>query len=179
MGFRGDQKLSPELTRRTEKHSRHEKIIGAESDDPAARNVPIEVADVHIGSHKVSGKRLAELGAQLAGGVTVQALFRAGLELPLGPKTDVHFGDVVRLNGPGAAIQRAAKRLGGTAVLFTMKSGVLYLSLAMLVGYLVGVITVTISGILFAFGTSAGGDHGGRGGEQFPQPEPQFRRPRE
>jgi putative transport protein len=132
------------------------KLIGPESDSPLARNVPIEVADVHVGSHKISGKSLADLGAQLSGGVTVQAVFRAGLELPLGPKTDVHFGDVLRLNGPDAAIQRAAKKLGGTAILFTMKSEVLYLALAMLVGYLVGIITVTISGIPFAFGTSAG-----------------------
>jgi putative transport protein len=150
------------------------KLIGPESDDPLARNVPIEVADVHMGSHKISGKSLAELGAQLAGGVTVQALFRAGLELPLGPKTDVHFGDVVRLNGPDAAIQRAAKLLGGTAVLFTMKSEVLYLSLAMLVGYLVGVITVTILGIPFAFGTSAGVIMAGVGVSYFRSRNPNF-----
>lgn len=87
-------------------------LIGPESDDPLARNVPIEVADVHMGSHKISGKSLAELGSQLSGGVTVQALFRAGHELPLGPKTDVCFGDVVRLNGPDVAIQRAAKKIG-------------------------------------------------------------------
>lgn len=131
-------------------------LIGPESDDPLARNVPIEVADVHIGSHQISGESIAELGARLSGGVTVQALFRAGNELPLGPKTDIRFGDVLRLNGPDVAIRRAAKKLHGTAVLFTMKSEILYLALAMLVGYLVGIVTVTISGIPFAFGTSAG-----------------------
>ena len=132
------------------------KLIGPESSNPLARNVPIEVADVHVGSHKVSGKSLADFGAHLSGGVTVQALFRAGTELPLGPKTDVRFGDVLRLNGPDVAIQQAAKQLGGTAILFTMKTEVLYLALAMLLGYLVGIISVTISGIPFAFGTSAG-----------------------
>lgn len=71
------------------------KLIGPESDDPQARNVPIEVADVHMASHKISGKSLSELCAQFEGGVTVQALFRADLELPLGRKIDVHFGDVM------------------------------------------------------------------------------------
>ncbi|WP_138936680.1 aspartate:alanine exchanger family transporter [Roseovarius arcticus] len=150
------------------------KLIGPESDSPLARNVPVEVADVHIGSHKISGKSLSDLGAALAGGVTVQALFRAGNELPLGPDTDVRFGDVVRLNGPDAAIQRAATLLGGTPVLFTMKSEVLYLALAMLVGYLVGVITVTISGIPFAFGTSAGVIMAGVGVSYFRSRNPNF-----
>lgn len=131
-------------------------LIGPESDNPLARNVPIEVADVHIAAHTISGKPLSELPRFGAAGVTVQALFRAGNELPLGPKTDVRFGDVLRLTGPDGAIQNAARRLGGRAILPTMKSEVLYLAFAMLVGYLVGIATVTISGIPFALGTSAG-----------------------
>lgn len=131
-------------------------LIGPESDDPLARNIPMEVADVHIGSHTVSGRTLEELGNHGSGGVEVQALFRAGNELPIGPKSDVHFGDVLRLTGPDAALKAAAKQLGGHAILPTMKSEVLYLALAMLVGYLVGIATITISGIPFALGTSAG-----------------------
>lgn len=149
-------------------------LLGPESDDPLARNVPIEVADVHIGSHKISGKSLSELGGQLSGGVTLQAIFRAGNELPLGPKTGVQFGDVVRLNGPDVAIQKAAKQLGGIAILFTMKSEVLYLAVAMLAGYLVGVITVTISGIPFALGTSAGVILAGVGVSYFRSRNPNF-----
>lgn len=131
-------------------------LIGPESDNPLARNVPLEVADVHVGAHKHTGKSLLELSQTIPGGVTVQALFRGGTELPLGPKSDVRFGDVLRLTGPDAALRATASRLGGHVILPTMKSEVLYLALAMLVGYLVGIITVTISGIPFALGTSAG-----------------------
>ena len=84
------------------------KLIGPESDDPLAKNVPIEVADVHMGSHKISGKGLAELGSQLSG------------------------------------------------------------------GYLVGIITVTISGIPFAFGTSAGVIMAGVGVSYFRSRNPNF-----
>lgn len=131
-------------------------LIGPESDDPLARNVVLEVADVHVSAHRHSGKNLAELGRIMSGGVTVQALFRGGTELPLGPKSDVRFGDVLRLTGPDAALRQTAKNLGGHVILPTMKSEVLYLALAMLVGYLVGIVTVTIAGIPFALGTSAG-----------------------
>jgi putative transport protein len=149
-------------------------LIGPESDDLLARNVPLEVADVHIGSHAVSGKTLAELESHGTGGVEVQALFRAGNELPLGPDSDVRFGDVLRLTGPDAALKAAAKQLGGYAILPTMKSEVLYLALAMLVGYLVGIVTVTISGIPFALGTSAGVIMAGVGVSYFRSRNPNF-----
>ncbi|SNR83666.1 aspartate:alanine exchanger family transporter [Puniceibacterium sediminis] len=149
-------------------------LIGPESDDLLARNVPLEVADVHIGSHAVSGKTIAELESHGTGGIEVQALFRAGNELPLGPNSDVRFGDVLRLTGPDAAIKAAAKQLGGHAILPTMKSEVLYLALAMLVGYLVGIVTVTVSGIPFALGTSAGVIMAGVGVSYFRSRNPNF-----
>ncbi|MFT6924841.1 MAG: putative transport protein [Psychromonas sp.] len=149
-------------------------LIGPESDDPLSRNIPIEAADVHIGSHKRSGQSLAEFGQIMEGGVAVKALFRDGTELPLGPKIDVRFGDVLRLTGPDVALQKTAKQLGGHAILPTMKSEILYLALAMLAGYLVGIITVTISGIPFALGTSAGVIMAGIGVSYFRSRNPNF-----
>lgn len=149
-------------------------LIGPESDDPLARNIPMEVADVHIGSHRNAGKSLAELGQVLPGGVTVQALFRGGTELPLGPKSDVRFGDVLRLTGPDAALRKMSEQLGGHAILPTLKSEVLYLALAMLVGYLVGIVTIKISGIPFALGTSAGVIMAGVGVSYFRSRNPDF-----
>lgn len=149
-------------------------LIGPESDSPLARNVPLEVADVHVGSHKLSGQSLSELGRIMPGGVAVRALFRGGTELPLGPKSDVRFGDVLRLSGPDVALQKMAKQLGGRTILPTMKSEVLYLALAMLVGYLVGIVTVTISGIPFALGTSAGVIMAGVGVSYFRSRNPEL-----
>ncbi|MEL0637726.1 transporter [Marinomonas sp. TI.3.20] len=149
-------------------------LIGAESDDPLARNVPMEVADIHINSHEVSGKTLEDLASHGTGGVEIQALFRAGNELPFGPKSDIRFGDVLRLTGPDTALKAAAKFLGARAILPTMKSEVLYLALAMLVGYLVGIINFTVSGIPFALGTSAGCILAGVGVSYFRSRNPDF-----
>lgn len=150
------------------------RLIGPESDVSLARSIPLVVADIHVGKHKHAGKSLAELSQVMSGGVTVQALFRAGNELPLGPKSEVHFADVLRLTGPDAAIKAMAKQLGGQAILATMKSEVLYLALAMLAGYLVGIVTVTISGIPFALGTSAGVIMAGVGVSYFRSRNPNF-----
>ena len=150
------------------------KLIGPESSNPLARNIPLEVADVHVGAHEHSGKSMAQLGQVMSGGVAVQALFRGGTELPLGPKSDVRFGDVLRLTGPDSALRKAAKEFGGHIVLPTMKSEVLYLAIAMLAGYLVGIVTVTISGIPFSLGTSAGVIMAGVGVSYFRSRNPNF-----
>ena len=50
-------------------------LIGPESDDPLARNVPVELADRHVGAHQVSGKSLAELGHAMAGGLPCRRCF--------------------------------------------------------------------------------------------------------
>ena len=179
LDLRGDPALSKGdiVTVRGDVHDlvlKDGELIGPESVDPLARNIPLEVADVHVGTHQHSGKHLAELGQIMPGGVAVQALFRDGTELPLGPKSDVRFGDVLRLTGPDAALRKAAKGLGGQIILPTMKSEVLYLALAMLAGYLVGIVTVTISGIPFALGTSAGVIMAGVGVSYFRSRNPAF-----
>jgi len=131
-------------------------LIGPEVDDAVARNLPIEAADIRVGSHQVAGKTLAELGRTIGFGVHLVAMFRGGHEIPAGPNTDVRFGDVVRISGPDTAIKHVAAAVGGRPILDSTVTEVTYLALGMLVGYLVGILSVTISGIPFALGTSAG-----------------------
>ena len=130
--------------------------IGQEVDEPLARNIEIEVADVRVGSREFNGKTVAELGQTIGFGVQLKAMFRQGQEIPLGPKMDVQFGDVFRLAGTDWCIQRVAKALGGRPILDTTVTEVMYMAMAMAVGYAVGILSVTIGGIPFALGTSAG-----------------------
>lgn len=131
-------------------------LVGPEVDDSLARDVPLEIAEIHVGSHETSGQTIGELTQAIHGGVSIQAMFRGGHELPIGPDSEVRFGDTLRLIGTDVSLRKVAASLGGHPILPTMKSEVLYLSLAMLVGYLFGTITVQVSGIPFALGTSAG-----------------------
>jgi putative transport protein len=130
--------------------------VGPEVDDPKAREVTIQAADIRVGSHKVAGKSLKELGDTIGFGVQLTAVFRGGQEIPVGPETDVRFGDVLRLTGPVAAIEHVGKALGGKPILDSITTEVMYMAIAMAVGYLVGIVTFTFGGIPFALGTSAG-----------------------
>ncbi len=131
-------------------------VIGPEVDDPAARNITLQAADIRVGSHAVSGKMLEELGKTIGFGVQLTAMFRGGQEIPIGPKTDVRFGDVLRVTGPEKAIDHVGEAVGGRPIRESITTEVMYMALAMLVGYLVGILSVTIGGIPFALGTSAG-----------------------
>ena len=86
------------------------------------------------------------------------AIFRAGQEIPLGPQTDVRMGDVLRVSGPKVCIDNAAKGLGGKAITENTlnTTEVMYMAIAMASGYIVGSLSVSIAGIPFALGTSAG-----------------------
>jgi putative transport protein len=135
---------------------RGEKIVGPESDDPLARDVSIEAADIRVGSHDVADKTLAELAKTIGFGLQLKTIFRLGEEQPILADTKVHVGDVLRLVGPGFCVQQAAKALGGKPILDTTVTEVMYMAIAMGIGYIVGSLSVKVAGIPFALGTSAG-----------------------
>ena len=130
--------------------------IGPEVDDTLARDVPLEVADVHIGAKAVAGKTLAELGEDIGHGLQLKALFRHGVQVQPTLDTVILRGDVARLVGPKPAIDRAGVVVGGKPVLETTFTEVSFMAVAMAIGYLVGIVSVTVGGIPFALGTSAG-----------------------
>lgn len=131
-------------------------VVGPEVDDPAAREVLLGAADIRVGSREISGKTLEELGNTIGFGVHLVAMFRSGQEIPVGPGTDVRFADVLRVTGPQAAIDHVANALGGRPIRETITTEVMYMAIAMLVGYLVGILSLNVGGIPFALGTSAG-----------------------
>ncbi|MCP3944538.1 MAG: transporter [Desulfobacteraceae bacterium] len=136
--------------------SEGEKTLGTEVDEPRVRNVMIEVADVHVGKTKYAGKTVEHLGRQIGFGLYVKALFRQGHPIPHLPKTIIEVGDVIRLAGPEWCVNMAAKKFGGRPILESAITETTYLAIAMVLGYLVGHFSVTLGGIPFALGTSAG-----------------------
>jgi putative transport protein len=118
--------------------------------------VELEVADVHIGKTEYAGKTIEELGQEIGFGLYLKALFRQGTPIPHLPKTVIEAGDVVRLAGPIWCVEQAAKKLGGKPLVESTITETVYLAIAMVIGYLVGHFSVTLGGIPFALGTSAG-----------------------
>ena len=135
---------------------RGEKSVGSEVDEPRARDVEIEVADVIVGKSDHAGKSLKELGETIGFGVNLKAMFRQGQEVPHLPDTIVEVGDVLRLVGSDFCVQKAAEKLNSSPIVESTLTETFYLSVSLLIGYVCGKLSVTLGGIPFALGTSAG-----------------------
>ncbi|SFL42919.1 aspartate:alanine exchanger family transporter [Shimia haliotis] len=133
-----------------------EEVIGPEVDIAVARDVALEVADVHVGSRDIAGKTLGQLGEDIGYGLQLKALFRHGEQIAAGANTVIQRGDVARLVGPKWAVDRVGVKVGGKPIVETTLTEVTWMAIAMMVGYLVGIISVSVGGIPFALGTSAG-----------------------
>ncbi|WP_404970048.1 aspartate:alanine exchanger family transporter [Vibrio campbellii] len=130
--------------------------IGNEVDEPRARNVDIEVADIHVGKSEHAGKTFAQLHAEVGFGVYFKAIFRQGHQQPLLPQTKVEVGDVIRIAGSKWCVEKTASQLNSVAIVESTVTETFYLALSLLIGYIFGHFSVTLAGIPFALGTSAG-----------------------
>ncbi|MDK9773274.1 aspartate:alanine exchanger family transporter [Vibrio sp. B181a] len=130
--------------------------IGNEVDEPRARNVDIEVADIHVGKSEHAGKTIAQLHAEVGFGVYFKAIFRQGHQQPLLPQTKVEIGDVIRIAGSKWCVEKTASQLNSVAIVESTVTETFYLALSLLIGYIFGHFSVTLAGIPFALGTSAG-----------------------
>ena len=136
--------------------SKGTEVVGTEIDEPRARKVDIEVADIHVGKSEYAGKTLEELGKEIGFGVYLKSMFRVGVAIPHKPKTVVEKGDVLRLAGPAWCVNQTAKALKSVPHVESAYTEVAFMAVALLVGFIVGHASVTIGGIPFALGTSAG-----------------------
>lgn len=131
-------------------------VVGTEVDEPRARMVDIEVADIHVGKSEYAGKTLEELGREIGFGIHLKSMFRAGIAIPHLAKTKVEKGDVLRLAGPTWCVNQAAKAMKSVPIIESAYTEVSFMSAALVMGFIIGHASVKISGIPFALGTSAG-----------------------
>lgn len=141
---------------RLEAHVERGTKIGPEVDDKELLDFPAEILDVVLTEKSLAGKTLAELAAgEFARGVFLRKLVRAGQEMPFTPGTTVDRGDVLTLVGPKRNVDQAAMRLG-YADRPTNMSDMVFVGLGIVLGGLVGALTIRLGGIPLSLSTSGG-----------------------
>ncbi|MEC4726203.1 transporter [Shewanella sp. D64] len=133
-----------------------ESIVGVEVDEPRARNVDIEVADIHLGKSVYIGQTIEEMSKKIGFGIYLKAMFRQGHQLPILPLTVIEVGDVLRVAGSDWCVNQTAMKLNSNPIVESTLTETFYLALSLLIGYICGHLSVTLGGIPFALGTSAG-----------------------
>jgi putative transport protein len=141
---------------RQEVHVERGAKVGPEVDDKALLDIPVETLDVIVTRRSFVGKTLAEL-AKLEGarGVFLRKLTRAGQEIPLSVGTRIDRGDVLRLIGTKPEVERAAKDLGYPDRP-TTATDMIFVGTGIVIGGLVGLLSVTVGGLPLTLTASGG-----------------------
>jgi putative transport protein len=141
---------------RQEVHIERGANIGPEMDDKALLDFPVQMLDVVVTNKSLAGKTLSELAAQeFARGVFLRNLTRAGREMPFTPGTGIDRGDVMTLVGAKRDVDRAAKEIG-YADRSTDMTDMVFVGLGIVLGGLVGALTIHVGGIPLSLSTSGG-----------------------
>ena len=141
---------------RTEIHTTRGTEIGPEVDDKVLVDFPAELLDVVVTNKALAGKTLRELAAiEFARGVFLQKLLRAGEPMPFHPETRVDRGDVMSILGARRDVERAAKELG-YADRPTNATDMIFVGFGIVLGGLVGLLSVTVGGLPLTLTASGG-----------------------
>ncbi len=165
---RGDEIIEPQpdtvirrddvvaITARQEVHVQRGDRVGPEVDDKVLLDIPIETLDVVLTSRSLVGKSLADLARlESARGVFLRHVLRAGQEIPIQAGTLIDRGDVLRLVGAKAQVERAAKELG-YADRATTATDMVFVGTGIVIGGFVGLLSVTVAGIPLTLTASGG-----------------------
>jgi putative transport protein len=141
---------------RQEIHVNRGEIIGPEVDDKPLLDVPVETLDVIITRGSIVGLSIAELAKlDFAHGVFLRKLTRAGQEMPIATTTRLDRGDVVSLIGTKPEVERAAIALGYPDRP-TEATDMVFVGTGIVLGGLVGLLSITVIGIPLTLTTSGG-----------------------
>jgi putative transport protein len=92
--------------------------------------------------------------SSLGPGLYPNAVFRAGVELPVGPQTELKKGDVLRVTGTDRRVAEFGARVG-QVIRSSHTSDVLTLAIGLLAGAALGAVPVPLFGIRVSFGAAA------------------------
>ncbi len=137
----------------------HGKDIGPEIDDKDLMNIPAELLDVVVTKKELDGKTLAEIASMEPShsgrGVFLRKVVRAGQEMPFGPNLKVHRGDTLTIVGAKRDVDRAAAFLG-YADRATEQTDMSFMAIGIVLGALVGVLSIKVGGVPLSLSTSGG-----------------------
>lgn len=131
------------------------RTIGDEVEDRELLDFPIVVADVVVTNRAVADQTLVVLAERYGRGVVLMTLIRGGEEIPFTPETTVNRGDLLRLAGAPPDVERVGKVLGYIERP-SSETDVVFVGLGILLGGLVGILSITVGTVPLSLTASGG-----------------------
>ena len=139
-----------------------EKWIGHEVDDNALLDFPVMIIKTTVAGHShkrdvtFDGKKVSELRSKpFMHGVVIQKIRRMGINIPVLSETRINTGDIIELVGKKIDVTLAAKEIGYPDPA-TNATDIVFLSLGILIGAIVGTLALHIGGVPISLSSSGG-----------------------
>jgi putative transport protein len=129
--------------------------VGTELEDRELLDYPVEAVDVVVTNRAVVDRSIASLAEEYGRGVALVKLVRAGEEIPFVASTTVNRGDLLRLAGASRDVERAGRALGYVERP-SSATDVVFVGLGIVLGGLVGLLTIEVGGVPLTLTTSGG-----------------------
>jgi len=129
--------------------------IGIEVEDRAVLDYPAAVLDVVLTDGSLADRTLAEIAELHGRGVALVKLVRGGEEIPFAATTILNRGDLLTLSGARSEVERAGKALGYIERP-SEATDVVFLGLGIVVGGLLGVVSVMVGSVPLSLTASGG-----------------------
>ena len=129
--------------------------IEDEVEDPGLLDFPMATLDVVVTKRDVAEQPLSVLAQRHGRGVVLVKLIRGGEEIPFDAETIINRGDLLRLAGAQQDVERVGKAVGYIERP-SSESDVVFLGLGIVVGGLIGLLTIDIAGLPITLTTSGG-----------------------
>src|SRR5688572_27539396 len=129
--------------------------LGAEVEDPGLLEFPMATLDVVVTKKDVAEQPLSVLAQRYGRGVVLAKLIRGGEEIPFNAETIINRGDLLRVAGAQRDVERIGREVGYIERP-SSESDVVFLGLGIVIGGLVGLLTLTVGGLPLTLTTSGG-----------------------
>lgn len=144
------------ISGRTDLMGNLHEIIGEETSDPMMSDFPVKQAPVLLRNRDIADRPLNSLlRCKWMHGVLVKEVSRAGAPLELSGDTVLRKGDMITVVASRKNLNRAADRIGHLDRPST-HTDIMFLSLAIFIGGIIGTATIVFDKVPLSFGTSGG-----------------------
>lgn len=128
--------------------------LGREVADLSAVKAQVDHAEVLVFRSAAIGKSIRDIGREHGFGLQLNALRRSGQAQPWGPKTVLQRGDVLDLTGDREALANLTAVVGSRAQI-GIATDLMTLGFGIVLGLLMGLLTINVAGIEFGLGSAA------------------------
>ncbi len=129
--------------------------LGEEVEDQALLEFPMATLDVVVTKKDATEQPLSVLAQRHGRGVVLAKLIRGGEEIPFAAETIINRGDLLRVAGAQRDVERVGREVGYIERP-SSESDVVFLGLGIVVGGLLGLLTLNVGGVPLTLTTSGG-----------------------